>query len=583
MNAFSYLCAAFASHSHALSDFFWDNRMFQTEQWDGIILFIRLVLALGGAFFLVYEARARKLGEPLRKRTIRRWALALSVVAFFSYFDFYNAHTRYSEYYHRHEFYHYYLGSKYNRELGYVRLYECTSVAEVDLGRGTEMKKRELRDLRVNLIIPVTDSIVFSNPGKCKDRFTPERWEAFKKDVDWFYNSARGEYWENMQKDHGYNPPPVWTMTGKLFSSLAPAGDVFFKLLASIDVLFHIGTLLLMWWAFGWRVGLVTALFWGVNGPANFYWTGGAFLRQDWLFLFVASVALARKRKFALAGAALTWSSLLRVFPLIAFFGWGVMIAIHVFRRWQVYRAGQAPAQGYFALDTWLKREHQQLLAGCVIAASVLIPASIVVAGPESYSEFYQHTLRTHDNTPLTNHMGLRSIMAHSWDSRMRFGRNDNLDDPFQEWKQGRIDRNEAQKPIRFAIIAFIALWTAWALRKTKLLWVATIMSVPLLMCTTELTCYYYSFFMVAAALIRQRPSLGPPLLAASGAGQIVLHSFYWVDDKFVAMSYLYLLLSLLILFAYSRPFSMARLRAWIDGRKEPKIPGASSELNLAP
>src|ERR1039457_6090092 len=106
MNAFSYLCAAFASHSSELSDFFWDNRMFQTDQWERIILTIRLVLSLGGGCFLIYEARARKLGEPLRKRTIRRWALILSVVAFFSYFDFYNAHTRYSEYYHRHEFYH---------------------------------------------------------------------------------------------------------------------------------------------------------------------------------------------------------------------------------------------------------------------------------------------------------------------------------------------------------------------------------------------------------------------------------------------------------------------------------------------
>jgi len=583
MNAFSFLCASYASRAHSFADFFWDNKIFQTDQWEGIILFIRLALTLGGAFFLVYEARARKLGEPIRKRTRRRWAIGLSVIAFCSYFDFYNAHTRYSEYYHRHEFYHYYLGSKYNKELGYVRLYECTQLAELELRGPEEMKKREVRDLRVNLIIPTTDSIVFTNPAACKDRFTDERWSAFKKDVDWFYNSARGDYWENMQKDHGYNPPPVWTMTGKLFANLAPAGDTFFKLLASVDVIFHIGTLVLMWWAFGWRVGFVTALFWGVNGPANFYWTGGAFLRQDWLLLFVASVALTRKGKFGLAGAALMWSSLLRVFPVIAFFGWAVIIGIHVFRRWQSIRSGEVPAQGLWSLDTWLKREHQRLMGGAIIAASILIPASVYVAGPEAYSEFYQHTLRTHDNTPLTNHMGLRSIMAHSWDSRMRFGRNDNLDDPFQEWKQGRIDRNEAQKPIRYAIIAFIGLWTAWSLRRTKLLWVGTIMSVPLLMCTTELTCYYYSFFMVAAALIRQRPSIGPPLLAVSGASQIVLHCFYWVDDKFVAMSYLYLLLSVLMLYAYSRPFAKVRLLAWLNNEKEARPAGARNQLNLTP
>jgi hypothetical protein len=179
--------------------------------------------------------------------------------------------------------------------------------------------------------------------------------------------------------------------------------------------------------------------------------------------------------------------------------------------------------------------------------------------------------------------MGLKSIMAHTWNGRMRFGRNDNLDDAYQEWKQGRIDRNEAQKPVRWAIIGFIIAWMAWNLRRTKLLWVGTIMSLPLLMCTTELTCYYYSFFMVAAALIRLRPTFGPALLAVSGASQIVLHYFYWVDDKFVAESYLYLLLSVLILYVYARPFSMERLRAWIQNKREPRAPNAPRTLNLAP
>jgi hypothetical protein len=108
-------------------------------------------------------------------------------------------------------------------------------------------------------------------------------------------------------------------------------------------------------------------------------------------------------------------------------------------------------------------------------------------------------------------------------------------------------------------------------------------MSVPLMMCTTELTCYYYSFFMVAAALIRQRPTFGPAFLAVSGASQIVLHCFYWVDDKFVAESYLYLLLSILILYVHARPFSKQRLSAWLRREREPRPAGAPRALNLAP
>ena len=103
---------------------------------------------------------------------------------------------------------------------------------------------------------------------------------------------------------------------GRASSSAAshrPATD-FSKLLSAIDVLLQIGVVLLIRWAFGWRTMAIATVFWGCNAPANFYWTGGAFLRQDWFFLLVAALCFAKKRYFALAGAALTWSALLRIF-----------------------------------------------------------------------------------------------------------------------------------------------------------------------------------------------------------------------------------------------------------------------------
>ena len=96
---------------------------------------VRIALTLGGALLLVYEARARRLGQPVAPRTQRRVAIVMTVLAFSAYFDFYNPNARYSEYYHRHEFFHYYLGSKYSAELGYNRIYECTAAAEIELGR----------------------------------------------------------------------------------------------------------------------------------------------------------------------------------------------------------------------------------------------------------------------------------------------------------------------------------------------------------------------------------------------------------------------------------------------------------------
>lgn len=562
--------------------------MFEQNKWENYMRFIRLALALGTGLFLIYEARARKLGEALPKRQIRNIAFFVTALGFLAYFDFFNPHTRYSEYYHRHELYHYYLGSKYSDQVGYVRLYECTLIAEWENAEGKpalqkEIRERELRDLRVNLIKPVTDSYVFSNPGECKSRFSAEQWTAFKQDIQWFYESAKGTYWENMQKDHGYNPPPVWTMEGKFFANLAPAGDIFFKWLAAIDVVLQLGCVLLLFWAFGWRVMMVATVFWGVNGAANFYWTGGAFLRQDWTFLFVAALCLARKRHFALAGAALTYASLLRVFPMLAFLGWAIIIGIELFRRIQRHQRGEPlPGKG---LDRWLHRDHQRLLAGCVVAMGILVPASVAVVGPDSYVDFAKHTLKTHATTPLTNHMGLRSIVAHDWDSRMRFGRNDALDDPFQGWKQGRIDRTHDRWYLRHGITLAVILWTTWALRRTKLLWVGMALSVPFMMCGSELTCYYYNFFLAPAVLILLRPTYGPAYLAGAASSAIILAFYYWVDDKFVAMTYVFFLVSLLSLYVYSRPFSVERLKAWIAGKPEPKAKGSkpATELQLTP
>ena len=48
--------------------------------------------------------------------------------------------------------------------------------------------------------------------------------------------------------------------------------------------------------------------------------------------------------------------------------------------------------------------------------------------------------------------MGLRAMLVHNWEGRMRFGRDDNFSDPFEEWKQGRNERFDGIKPLWYAI-----------------------------------------------------------------------------------------------------------------------------------
>ena len=59
--------------------------------------------------------------------------------------------------------------------------------------------------------------------------------------------------------------------------------------------------------------------------------------------------------------------------------------------------------------------------------------------------------------------------------------------------------------------------------------------------------------------------------VVTSGASQLLLDNYYWVDDKYNAQSWLFFALAILVLFAYSRPFSVPRLKAWLEGKPEPK------------
>jgi hypothetical protein len=61
-----------------------------------------------------------------------------------------------------------------------------------------------------NFLVPLGD--VLEHPERCAERFSPERWSAFKSDVTFFRIVADKAYWEGMQQDH--NPPPAWTILG---------------------------------------------------------------------------------------------------------------------------------------------------------------------------------------------------------------------------------------------------------------------------------------------------------------------------------------------------------------------------------
>jgi hypothetical protein len=546
----------------------WPGRWLAEGPWRQLTTGISIAISLGASGLLLLEQRARRIGYVVSERLCKAVAVALTLLAVLLYFDFGNPNTRYGDYYHRHEFYHYYLGSKYFGELGYKRLYACSAIAEVEAGHGSALAKKRMRDLaNQNLLVPIKETYVFSDPEQCKRHFSSARWQDFTADVLWFESVSRGKYWDDMRTDHGYNPPPVWTMTGKLLGSLAPAGDHFFKLLALLDVGLQIGSLLLIGWAFGVRSMCIAAIFWGCNAPASFHWTGGAFLRQDWYFAFVAALCLARKRQFVWSGAALTWAALLRVFPIVTFAGVGLIILFDLLAKRR------------------LRRDYRQFILGSVLMGGALLGASVAVSGLRSYSDFVSH-ISAHKHTPLTNNMGLEMILAYDWDGRMRFTLDERLDDPVQPWKAGHASRVQARRPLFIGLNLALFGAVAWALRRTKLLWIGMALSVPLASSALSLTCYYYCLFVAPAVLLLVSPALGPAYLALAGASQVLLTRFYWIDDRYVALSVLFYAFALCTVYALSRPFSLARLRAWWSGEPEPtssRAPGLPGRQRRCP
>ena len=240
---------------------------------------------------------------------------------------------------HTHEWTHYYLGSKYFPELGYERLYECLSLADVEHGLRRRVELRKITNLRTNVLETTHD--VLANPQRCRSHFSPPRWQAFKRDVDFFRARMAPRYWDAVHLDHGYNATPVWTTAGAFLASLAPASNTQLHLLALLDPLYLLGTIAVIWWAFGWRVLSVALLVFATNFPSRFYWTGGSFLRWDWLFYLVAAIACLKRGRPALGGAALAYATLLRVFPLFLFAGPALALG---WQLWQRHRPGRAPS-----------------------------------------------------------------------------------------------------------------------------------------------------------------------------------------------------------------------------------------------
>jgi hypothetical protein len=481
------------------------------------------VAVLGLLAALMARAGAR------RSRALLGLAAVLAAAAWVNFGNF-----RYHTVAHTWELYHYYVGAKYFPELGYDHLYDCSALAESEDDGPAALGERRLRDLATNRIVFASD--VLAHPETCHARFSADRWSAFRADVRAF-RGMRPSDWAEVQLDHGYNATPVWTLTGRLIANRVAPTPTGIAILVSFDFALILLGLALLFAGFGFEAGCLAVIFFGASTFSRFSWTGGAFLRYDWFFWSMAGVWALRRERHGLAGFALTYAALLRVFP-------GVLLLGLVLQA-----AGRLVLDRRRATLSHLR----SLVLGGALAGLLLIPASAAVTGGLDAWPAFVANSRKYLVTEATNRLGLATALAYRHELRQELAFDPLRPDGFEAWSQGQAQTLAGR---RFWLVAlegaYLALF-AWGCARHKP-WVAAALGAGLLPILLRMANYYYGLLAVCAALAALHPGFGIALALLAWTSHIATDLFPAYDQRAAALS------ALAVAFAFWTAARIARL-----------------------
>ena len=450
--------------------------------WQGVdfsvLKHVNLLLAVAAAvLFLIH-----------RLRPIPAWRLdlsllvlvCLSVANYSNYFAFHGQRV----FVHLHDVAHYYLASKYYGELGYTDLYTAMLRAEAE-NHENRFKAVEARDLATYKRVHVRELLQQSDVVKA--RFSAEHWLRFRLDVEYF-RSHLGEHYGKVLLDHGFNPTPVWALGGGFLARQVPAGSARGILwLTLLDPMALGLTLSCVFWAFGRRATLLTALFFCIVFGSTFGWVGGAFLRYPWFFGVIAGFCCIKKRHYGAAGLLFAIATMLRVFPVFFLAPLVAKAALTVYRR-----RSRRPSSLY------LPARYQRLGISFVATCSVLFLATATLPkGFEHWLDF-RTNMQLHVRNIAPNVVGSTEVLAHGWSSRKMV-----TEEEFEALKVRRHRIHQAQQ-----ILLFLPLcaWVAWSSRRRSDL-AAMLLAAPLLLTGLSLAAYYYVFMALLVIYFRNDPS----------------------------------------------------------------------------
>jgi hypothetical protein len=238
----------------------------------------------------------------------------------------------------------------------------------------------------------------------------------------------------------------------------------------------------------------------------------------------VVGICFLKKGRPFLAGAPLAAATLLRIFPAVVL----AAVALAALAAMLGKRAKRLDA---FAL---------RFLLGATASLAILLSLSFLAAGGGStrwsaWSDFARNA-RKHLATPLTNNMGLTTLLSYRPETRAARLREDGAVDPFEHWKDVRRRAAAAARPFALAagLLALGAL--AWRLRDRPP-WIVAAAAVGLVPIGTDLTCYYHACLFVLALLAVERAEVGIAALAYAAASCLVPSLLSWDEDRYAFLS----------------------------------------------
>lgn len=336
----------------------------------------------------------------------------VSVLAFYNLgrAQFHDHRNDEPSYVHNYDMRVYYPVAKYFDELRYDGLYlaSVATYAEdhggVDAAHLQKVELRDLRDHRMRRVEEVRDQII-----AVKDRFTPERWAALKEDMRYFWETMGPRAYLGSMRDHGGNATPFWLAITHLMFAKTQASNQVLLLGALLDPLMLVGLFVAVWRSFGVRTALMCLIVFGAN---DFYmfgsnW-GGATLRHDWMVYLGLGACALKTQRWALGGALLALSALIRAFPAIALIALAAPLvwwAVDHFRKTQ-----RLPTLSeLLAEHRWFVRTAYGA-AGC---AAVVFLFSSAVLGLEAWP-LWVKKIASFTSDPHVNHVSLLTVTSGS-------------------------------------------------------------------------------------------------------------------------------------------------------------------------